>query len=396
MTATAELSVLLVSNNHKTINKTDNFLEMSAEWPDSSIQDRILHISGHSVWNGNEELEGAHFSEIKKIPEGIAFGDYDEYIEVYLGRHPGVIFSQIQFNRKSGEFFVLPSMQSDNGGWTAKFIITRGVAEAGDVLPDAGLDLGSIVDRLNHAFKTIEELSKVKLTEEQAFQLASHKHYKGGLYRAVGPIRDADDMDGPGRTLYFHLFPHQPQPWHRNTEEFHGLLDNGQQRFAKIEDDVPLFYAEPDGSTVLHVNLRLLDVNRNGLVFTKEAAEQAIMKLNERARNGALFGEYGQPKLPKGQEGERRALTIEQMNTCCQFVQFGVRPDISQQGKPVHVLTAVVQPAGPLGMEFFDEIKDPKSKVGFAMRAFTNDKMVDGKLVSEVNRIITFDFVNTK
>lgn len=389
MNATGDVQVILVSNNHKTFNKTDNFLELSAEWEGAQVGDRIIAIAGVSVWQGTDQVPEIHFSEIKKLPEGIAFGPYNEYIEIYNRKHPGVVFSQLQFNRKTGDFYILPSMQSDKNGWTAYFNLTRGQVEETTGTTSGTLDLGNVVDRLNQAFQTLEELANLKLTPEQAYQLATHRHYKGGLYREIGPIRNADDADGPARTLYFHLAPHFPQPWHRDTAEYHGLLENGQQRFAKIEDDVPLFNAEPAGSTVLHVNLRMVGVNRNGIMITKEAAEDAVVKLNERARAGAILGEYGQPKLPAGEQGEKRALRIEDMNVCCQFVQFGVRPDISQQGKPVHVLAALVQPAGPLGMEFYDKITDPKSKVGFAMRALTTE--VDGEW--QLDKIVTFDFV---
>ncbi|MDR3392176.1 MAG: hypothetical protein P4L77_10640 [Sulfuriferula sp.] len=392
MNATGDLTVLLISNNHKTFNKTDNFLEMSAEWEGAQVADRILKILVTSVWQGAEQVPEIHCSEIKQLPDGIAFGPYNEYLEIYSRKFPGVVFSQIQFNRKSGDFYVLPSMQSDKNGWTAHLDITRGQVEEAETSLSGQLDLGNVVDRLNQAFKTIEELAEIKLTEEQAFQLASHKHYKGGLYRAVGPIRDADDAAGPGRMLYFHLFPHHPQPWHRNTVEYNGLLENGQQRFAVIEDDVPLLINEPTDITI-EVNLRMIGVNRNGMIISKEAAEQAIAKLNERARHGAVFGEYGQPRLPAGEQGEKRAIRIEDMNVCCQFVHFGLRPVISQQGKPVHAMTATVQPAGPMGMDFFDKIKDPKANVGFAMRAFTDDSIEDGQTVRRVKQIITFDFV---
>ena len=388
-----DLPVILISNNHKTFNKTDNFLEMSAEWEGAEVSDRIITISGSYVMKGTERLTEMYFSSVKKLPDGIAFGLYDEYIEIYHKEKPGVIFGQLQFNRKTGNFYIMPSMQSDRDGLTAYFAINRGPVEENVGAASGTLDLGNVVDRLNQAFQTLEELANLKLTPEQAYQLATHRHYKGGLYREIGPIRNADDADGPGRTLYFHLAPHFPQPWHRDTAEYHGLLENGQQRFAKIEDDVPLFNAEPAGSTVLHVNLRMVGVNRNGIMMTKEAAEDAVIKLNERARAGAILGEYGQPKLPAGEQGEKRALRIEDMNVCCQFVQFGVRPDISQQGKPVHVIVALVQPAGPLGMEFYDKITDPKSKVGFAMRAFTDDSIENGETVRNVKQIITFDFV---
>lgn len=57
---------------------------------------------------------------------------------------------------------------------------------------------------------------------------ATHQHYKGGLYRLLGPVRDADTgepllgQDGLPRVVYQHLYPHEPGLWVRDRTEFFG------------------------------------------------------------------------------------------------------------------------------------------------------------------------------
>lgn len=51
---------------------------------------------------------------------------------------------------------------------------------------------------------------------------ATHQHYKGGLYRLVGPVKDADTgraLLGKGGELmlvYQHLWPHEKGLWVRS------------------------------------------------------------------------------------------------------------------------------------------------------------------------------------
>lgn len=83
---------------------------------------------------------------------------------------------------------------------------------------------------------------------------ATHQHYKGGLYRLLGSVRDSRtggpllDLDGQPMIAYMHLFPHAQEIWVRGAEEFNGdvVTDGGSvaRRFR------PLGYANPGDGRV--------------------------------------------------------------------------------------------------------------------------------------------------
>ncbi len=68
---------------------------------------------------------------------------------------------------------------------------------------------------------------------------ATHQHYKGGLYRLVGVVKNADTGDfilggdGQPRVLYEHVHPHSREYWLRDYDEFFGDHD-GHPRFRPL------------------------------------------------------------------------------------------------------------------------------------------------------------------
>ncbi len=68
-------------------------------------------------------------------------------------------------------------------------------------------------------------------SEEEAIQEATHRHYKGGLYRMLDVIHQKDKES---LVLYEHLWPHERGLWLRPVELFMGKLEDGRDRFAKI------------------------------------------------------------------------------------------------------------------------------------------------------------------
>lgn len=68
---------------------------------------------------------------------------------------------------------------------------------------------------------------------------ATHQHFKGGLYRYLGPLFDSETgdraLDKQGRELiaYEHVYPYERKLWHRSSEEFFGLKDD-KPRFRKL------------------------------------------------------------------------------------------------------------------------------------------------------------------
>lgn len=69
----------------------------------------------------------------------------------------------------------------------------------------------------------------LKLTDSQLLELApeaTHQHKKGGLYRFMGLVRDADTgglalhQSGDVLVVYEHLYPHEQGFWLRRSDEF--------------------------------------------------------------------------------------------------------------------------------------------------------------------------------
>ena len=70
------------------------------------------------------------------------------------------------------------------------------------------------------------------MTETEARALATHRHYKGGLYRAIGPARHSETHET--MVVYEHLWPHERGLWVRPAVLFNGTLADGSPRFAKL------------------------------------------------------------------------------------------------------------------------------------------------------------------
>lgn len=49
------------------------------------------------------------------------------------------------------------------------------------------------------------------MTEQEAEQLATHRHYKGGLYRYIGVARHSETEES--LVVYEHLWPHARGLW---------------------------------------------------------------------------------------------------------------------------------------------------------------------------------------
>ena len=81
----------------------------------------------------------------------------------------------------------------------------------------------------------------IGLSDQELLKLApeaTHQHFKGGLYRYLGPLMDADtgrQMERNGKPLvcYLHVYPHANEPWARVATEFFGLKDY-KPRFRKL------------------------------------------------------------------------------------------------------------------------------------------------------------------
>ncbi|HKY02007.1 MAG TPA: DUF1653 domain-containing protein [Burkholderiales bacterium] len=70
------------------------------------------------------------------------------------------------------------------------------------------------------------------MTEAEALAIATHRHYKGGLYRVVGVATHSESLEL--MTVYEQLWPKARSLWVRPTELFDSLLAEGQQRFKPL------------------------------------------------------------------------------------------------------------------------------------------------------------------
>jgi hypothetical protein len=70
------------------------------------------------------------------------------------------------------------------------------------------------------------------MTEDEALQLASHRHYKGGLYRVLGEAKHSET--GEILVVYEHLWPRERSLWVRPASMYYENLDDGRLRFEPI------------------------------------------------------------------------------------------------------------------------------------------------------------------
>lgn len=300
--------------------------------------------------------------------------------------------AQIFWSTENGDYQIRPASIAKGKDWYVQFELTR-VSAALKVEEEELVDWASMsrADRMDFVLRKFSELiAQQPLTKEEAMKLATHKHYKGGLYRVLGPIRNADDGEAADRTLYMHLFPHENSLWHRDTEEFNGFLNTGEQRFAPIEDKLPLILNDDGQSMEVTAVLRVVDTqpNTNGIVFMEPDVSKFVAKLNERVGKELVVGEF-QPNLT---EDDQRFGSVSQQNACCRFMSFAVRDVTTEKGKRVKAVVARVQPYGPRAMDYMENLRTAPM-AGFAMRAYCDTVVEDDVQYLAPREIISFDYV---
>ena len=70
------------------------------------------------------------------------------------------------------------------------------------------------------------------LSETEALKIATHRHYKGGLYQFIDLCNHSET--GEQMVLYKHLWPHEQQYWVRPYKMFYENLADGRARFDEI------------------------------------------------------------------------------------------------------------------------------------------------------------------
>lgn len=387
--------------------KSGNLLEMTRHEAGTSPTDSIAQIKLLKA-DIEGEMMDAFIAETREIePATFGMGIYNRMtqIETTTSIQSGQMevpakyaVAMILWSSETGDYQMRPSMATRGRDWQAVVEITRTTTqlkvEESEIIDWPHM---SRVERMEFVLRQFSELlGQAPLTKDEALRLATHRHYKGGLYRELGVIRNADDGEAVSRTLYLHLFPHQNDVWHRDAEEFHGFLNTGMQRFAPIEDTLPFILNDDGLSTEIKVVLRRIDdkPEEGKVYFGGTDVDKHLSELNARAREELLLGEYGHPNYD--QADERRWYAIQQDRACCRFMGFSVADVTTLKGKRIKALVAKVQPFGPLAMDFMQDMRSPL--VGFGMRSMcmdTVDDHGDNKLVNyrTVEKIITFDFV---
>lgn len=384
-TLKGEVELSLNSDTMVTSVRSGNFLHDTRDLAGSQPSDRVVEVMVMGVKN-NEET-GISFKYVPREIDKFTFGHgyYDRLIEIYT--NTGMIAAMIFWSTETGDYKVDPSTLSMNKNWMVALVVLR-TGDAAEIVQKEDIDWANMSKIEKYDFvlsKFSELLDSNPLNEQEAFELATHKHYKGGLYRRLGKIRNADD--GDYRTLYLHLHPHELSAWHRDTEEFDGMLNTGQQRFAPIEDELPFIINDDGQSAQVTVVLRRVSEEPiSGVLFTEEMVNEQIPKLNALAAQGRAVGEFGQPKKTTGE--------IQDWKVCCQFTNFTTTNIISKRRQRVTALVAQVMPYGPEAMNFLDNMR--KDGVGFAMRFFGDIKISSEGNISIPKSIIAFDFVANK
>ena len=71
------------------------------------------------------------------------------------------------------------------------------------------------------------------MDEIEALKLATHRHFKGGLYRRIGVALHSETRER--LTVYEHLWPREPGLYVRPEAMFDELLPDGTPRFAPLK-----------------------------------------------------------------------------------------------------------------------------------------------------------------
>lgn len=75
------------------------------------------------------------------------------------------------------------------------------------------------------------------MTEQEAEQLATHRHYKGGLYRYIGVARHSETEEAV--VVYEHLWPHARGLWVRRKRCSTRICPTARRAFASCATDRP-------------------------------------------------------------------------------------------------------------------------------------------------------------
>lgn len=117
-----------------------------------------------------------------------------------------------------------------------------------------------------------------------------------------------------------------------------------------------------------------------------------------RVSRGVLKGEYGHPKMQVGQKPQdfaRRVLTVDEANISHHIRDVWLETEKIKgpDGKPVVAIMGNVRPSGPRAAQLQDHLNNRHENVCFSIRAFTDDRRVNGVNFRTLKTVVTFDYV---
>jgi hypothetical protein len=132
---------------------------------------------------------------------------------------------------------------------------------------------------------------------------------------------------------------------------------------------------------------------KNGLVFPAERLRNELIRLNERAKRGAMCAEVGFPQCDPGRHPAAfydRIMEIKMDRVCARFVDFTLEDPNPENPR----IVAKVIPTGPFADTARQALDGEITELYFGMRGFSNTKTVDGVTQQHIQNIVTFDLVS--
>lgn len=168
-------------------------------------------------------------------------------------------------------------------------------------------------------------------------------------------------------------------------------------KVARILDNSRSLKKNDDGTyTVIATSFGVPDINGNVYEAPKGLFDESS-KFTQRVKRGVLLGELGHPEPRREGEGiwtaEARAITIHLDRACAALSDFKI---VQREGLPdaiQFVAKLLDTPCGKLAKMLLEDASQPAM---FAMRAYVDDKIVEGQTTRVIRDIITFDLVENK
>lgn len=158
---------------------------------------------------------------------------------------------------------------------------------------------------------------------------------------------------------------------------------------------------KPDADGWYDVYLGALEFpNSKGWKYAVDPLRQILQGnniLTRRLREGRLFGELGHPRMLPGMkphEFQARLLDIYEQNESHAIKEITIDAAAKDKhGRPIIAIRGKIKPSGPYAYVTEQKIKDRDINLCFSLRAFAEDKIVDGVVTRYLRVAVTFDQV---